>query len=267
MKIPLLALTLLSLNVAAEAQPYAQDQLTFLDANGKETKEKKAVILKQVVRISDTAWETNTYNAKGPLMRSVQTKTPGDDAIFNGSYVTYRSDGWADTLGYYHKGVRQGNWMVVAKNRLVLELYYADGRVLWQKDSMQINRERDSVREVRKSQGKPMDSVESEFPGGPAAWLRYLNHTLRYPDEAVDKELMGTVDIEFNVGKEGNVSPASIWVRQSADYWLDKEALRVIHLSGAWTPAEQYGEKVSSYKLQPIIFMLEVEPPKKSKGK
>lgn len=252
---------------AVDAQPYSQDQLTYLDAHGKETKEKKAVFLKQVVRLRDTLWETNTYNARGPLLFSIQTRTSDDNAVFNGNYKTYRPDGWADTVGHFYKGVRQGSWMVFAKDRIVWEIRYADGRILWKKDSTQRNREWDSIRAVRKSEGKPMDTVESEFPGGASAWLHYLTHTLRYPDEAVDKELMGTVAVAFNVDQQGVVSPTSMWVRQSADYWLDKEAMRVIRLSGTWNPAEQFGEKVRSYKLQPILFKLEVESPKKGRNK
>ncbi len=35
--------------------------------------------------------------------------------------------------------------------------------------------------------------IESSFPGGPQAWLRYLNKNLRFPDEAVNNEISGTV--------------------------------------------------------------------------
>lgn len=255
----------MAVSIASNAQSYLQEQITYLDAKGKETKEKKAFILQQMVQVNDSLWETNTYRKNGPMVLSVQRKTSDESGSFDGSYVTYRADGWADTVGYFHKGVRQDSWMVLAKDRVVKEIFYADGKILWQKDSMQRKREWDSIKAVRKGEGKPMDSVESEFPGGAKAWLHYLTTTLRYPHEAIDNDLMGTVAVEFNVDKQGAVPRTSIWVRRSAAYSLDKEALRVIRQSGDWTPAVQFGEKVRSYKLQPVVFMLEVEKPKKGK--
>lgn len=267
MRIPLvLSAFALVVSIAADAQPFLQEQLTYLNDKGKETKDKKATVLIQVVRLNDTLWETNTYRNNGPMVLSIQRRTSDDNGALNGSYVTYSADGWADTLGYLYKGLRQGSWMVLAKNRTVRQIHYADGRILWQKDSMQLHRDWDSLVAARKREGKPLDTVESEFPGGAQGWLHYLNTTLRYPDEAVDKELMGTVVVGFNVDKEGSVPRTSIWVRRSASCPLDREALRVIQKSGDWTPAVQFGEKVSSYKLQPIVFMLEAEPPKKGKG-
>src|SRR4051812_6127762 len=48
--------------------------------------------------------------------------------------------------------------------------------------------------------------IESEYPGGAAAWQRYLNRNLRYPQEAIDNEVQGPVVVQFIVDKEGNVS-------------------------------------------------------------
>src|SRR5882757_9454065 len=43
--------------------------------------------------------------------------------------------------------------------------------------------------------------IESEYPGGAAAWLRYLNKNFRYPDDAVNNEVQGTVIVQFIVDK------------------------------------------------------------------
>jgi len=95
--------------------------------------------------------------------------------------------------------------------------------------------------------------IESEYPGGSPAWQRYLNKTLRYPQEAIDNEIQGTVVIQFIVDKEGNVSDVEA---VSGPEELRAEAIRVIKKSGTWTPAEQNGRKVKSYKKQPIVFRL-----------
>jgi len=98
--------------------------------------------------------------------------------------------------------------------------------------------------------------IESEYPGGSAAWQRYLNKTLRYPQEAIDNEIQGTVVIQFIVDKEGNVSDVEAI---SGPEELRAEAVRVIKKSGKWTPAVQNGRQVKSYKKQPIVFRLETE--------
>lgn len=98
--------------------------------------------------------------------------------------------------------------------------------------------------------------IESEYPGGTAAWQRYLNKTLRYPQEAIDNEVQGTVVIQFIVDKEGQVSDVEAI---SGPNELRDEAVRVIKKSGKWEPAVQNGRKVKSYKKQPIVFRLETE--------
>jgi protein TonB len=98
--------------------------------------------------------------------------------------------------------------------------------------------------------------IESEYPGGAAAWQRYLNRNLRYPQEAIDNEVQGAVVVQFIVDREGNVSDVEAI---SGPQELRSEAVRVIKKSGKWTPAVQNGRQVKSYKKQPIVFRLESE--------
>ena len=98
--------------------------------------------------------------------------------------------------------------------------------------------------------------IESEYPGGAAAWQRYLIKTLRYPQEAQDNEIQGTVVVQFIVDKAGVVSEVQAI---SGPKELQDEAVRVIKKSGQWTPAVQNGRQVKSYKKQPIQFRLETE--------
>lgn len=98
--------------------------------------------------------------------------------------------------------------------------------------------------------------IESEYPGGASAWQRYLNKNLRYPQDAIDNEIQGTVVVQFIVDKGGNVSDVEAI---SGPKELRDEAVRVIKKSGSWTPAVQNGRQVKSYKKQPIVFRLETE--------
>ena len=98
--------------------------------------------------------------------------------------------------------------------------------------------------------------IESSYPGGAAAWQRYLIKTLRYPQEAQDNEIQGPVVVQFIVDKAGQVSDVEA---VSGPAELRGEAVRVIQKSGKWTPAVQNGRQVKSYKKQPIVFRLETE--------
>ena len=96
--------------------------------------------------------------------------------------------------------------------------------------------------------------IESEYPGGLESWRRFLGKNLKYPEDAVEKEIEGTVLVQFIVDKEGNVSDVAA---VSGPNELRAEAERVIRKSGKWTPATQNTRKVKSYKRQPIVFRLE----------
>lgn len=95
--------------------------------------------------------------------------------------------------------------------------------------------------------------IESQYPGGPAAWQRYLYRNLKYPQEAMDNEIQGTVTVQFIVDKEGNVSDVEA---VEGPQELRAEAVRVIRKSGKWTPAVQNGRQVKSYKKQPVSFRI-----------
>ena len=95
--------------------------------------------------------------------------------------------------------------------------------------------------------------IESLYPGGPAAWARFLHKNLNYPQDAIDNGIQGTVLVQFVVDKEGNVSDVTA---VSGPQELRAEAIRVIKKSGRWTPAVQNGRQVKSYKSQPVGFKL-----------
>jgi protein TonB len=98
--------------------------------------------------------------------------------------------------------------------------------------------------------------IESEYPGGPSAWQRFLKRNLGFPQEAIDNQIQGPVVVQFIVDTEGNVSNV---VAISGPEELRPEAIRVIKKSGKWTPAIQNGRQVKSYKTQSILFRLDTE--------
>lgn len=100
--------------------------------------------------------------------------------------------------------------------------------------------------------------IESMYPGGDKAWLRFLNRMLgnNYPPEAVENNVQGTVVIEFIVDVDGSVSNVKA-ISGPEELW--DAAIRTIKKSGKWIPAKQNGISVKTCKRQPIKFMLEQE--------
>ncbi|WP_276480135.1 energy transducer TonB [Paraflavitalea pollutisoli] len=98
--------------------------------------------------------------------------------------------------------------------------------------------------------------IESSYPGGPAAWARFLNRNLmkNMPQDALDNGIQGRVEIQFVVDTSGNVSNIEAL---NGPPELHEAVINVIRKSGKWEPAIQNGKKVRSYKRQPVIIKLE----------
>ena len=101
-------------------------------------------------------------------------------------------------------------------------------------------------------------ATEAKYPGGNAAWLRYLKKNLRFPKDSIVEKLPLTVMVQFVVDDKGNICEVEAVSGSPA---LSEEAVRVIRESRKWKPAKKLsnGRGVKSFKKQPIIFRLETE--------
>jgi protein TonB len=95
--------------------------------------------------------------------------------------------------------------------------------------------------------------VESQYKGGSGAWLQFLAANCKFPEDAVQVDVQGTVTVQFLVGKDGAVSQVQAI---SGPELLRGEAERVIRLSDRWEPALDNGLPVASIRKQPNVFKL-----------
>jgi protein TonB len=104
--------------------------------------------------------------------------------------------------------------------------------------------------------GKILDRAEimPEFPGGPAALMRYLQRNLRMPDTESTQETRVRVIVKFVVSPDGKVT--GINVVQSGGDPFDHEVQRVISRMPAWKPGIQNGRKVAVYYMLPVSFII-----------
>ncbi len=105
---------------------------------------------------------------------------------------------------------------------------------------------------------KPKDEIVRhaeimpEFPGGQAAFMRFLSKNLQVPENALEPGQKIKVIVRFVVGKEGELSDMQFL--QSNGEVFEQEVLRVLNKMPRWKPGSQNGEKVRVYFHLPIIF-------------
>jgi protein TonB len=92
--------------------------------------------------------------------------------------------------------------------------------------------------------------VMPEPVGGNAAWAKFLQKNLRYPDT----EMQGRVIISFIIEKDGHLTDLKIVKGVATE--LDREAMRVLKLAPAWKPGLQNGQPVRVKYTIPIIFQM-----------
>ena len=106
---------------------------------------------------------------------------------------------------------------------------YEKYRMAQEKELYQTDQEEEVfyiVEDMPKFKGKDADEFRN-----------YIAKNVVYPKEAREEGISGKVIVSFIVNKDGYVTNAKI--EESADYYLDKEALRVVESSPRWTPGKQ----------------------------
>jgi TonB family protein len=96
---------------------------------------------------------------------------------------------------------------------------------------------------------------EPSFPGGPDAYVSFLQHNLKYPENAAKQRIEGKVFLSFVVEKDGVLTDITLLRGVSPD--LDAEALRVIAISPKWKPGIQNGIPVRVKYNLAIVFKLQ----------
>lgn len=92
------------------------------------------------------------------------------------------------------------------------------------------------------------------YPGGTHEMHRFISNTLKYPDDARERNAQGLVVYTFVVEKDGSLSNFNIIHR--ADTLLNKEALRILQAMPSWRPARHKGEIVRAETYVPMYFKL-----------
>lgn len=105
----------------------------------------------------------------------------------------------------------------------------------------------------------------ASFPGGEAAFFKYIRDNIKYPKEEKDASKQGTVYVSFVVEKDGSITNVETLKGVPGAPGLSKEAERVIASMPKWIPGEMNGKPVRLQMTQPIKFVLQDNsPPEKT---
>lgn len=103
-----------------------------------------------------------------------------------------------------------------------------------------------------------------EFPGGIDSMFAFLNRNIRYPKEAIEKNIEGKVYVQFIVEQDGSITDAHIvrdivYGSEEADslaavLGCGAEVIRVVNTMPKWKPAVQDGYVIRFVYNLPVGF-------------
>jgi TonB family protein len=94
------------------------------------------------------------------------------------------------------------------------------------------------------------------FQGGEEALAKYLSKNVRYPKAAQEKNISGTVFVQYVVDEEGNIKDVHT-VGKNPGFGLAEEGIRVVKAMPQWVPGRNKGQTVSVQFNLPIRFVLD----------
>jgi len=96
--------------------------------------------------------------------------------------------------------------------------------------------------------------ISPEYPGGEAAFGKFLQKNIRYPTIAKENNIQGKVYIQFVVERDGSLT--DIKVLREPGSGTGDEAVRVLKISPHWKPGIQNGKPVRVQYTVPVSFSL-----------
>jgi periplasmic protein TonB len=94
-----------------------------------------------------------------------------------------------------------------------------------------------------------------KFPGGDSERQKFLNENIRYPQQALETDIQGTVYVQFVVDTKGNIT--DVKVLRGIGGGCDEEAERVIKMMPQWHAGKQNGRSVRVLFTMPVVFRLQ----------
>jgi Gram-negative bacterial TonB protein C-terminal len=239
MKFYLLVIVMLFFFVAAFSQKDNNEYFIF-DENWKGVKEvSQSTYMITIEKVHDSLFQFYYYYTDNNIIK-LESFKDREAKIANGVFAWYNIAGTIDSFGTKINNQKDGTWIYFEPKTLK---YDSVQRILHYKNNILISKESDE---------KFKPNYKEPFY---TKWQKLLEKNFKYPEKSIFLNHQGITSIYFTVDQKGNVS--DILPMKSIDYFMDREARRVINLSsGKWSPGLKNGIPVTTYHSQSIKFVL-----------
>lgn len=116
-------------------------------------------------------------------------------------------------------------------------------------------------KELKKNVYTQVEEVP-EFPGGEAAYQRFLNRNMRVPLEVIDdQEPLRSPIMKFIVDTDGQIKNITINNKERAEDMnpMEKENFRLVKLMPKWTPGICQGKPIATELKRPLFICIRLE--------
>ena len=97
-----------------------------------------------------------------------------------------------------------------------------------------------------------------QYPEGQAGLFAYISNNLRYPQDAYDKGVEGTVYVKCVVNEDGSISNVQIDKGlTNGGMGCEREAMRLVRQMPSWKAGEHEGKKVKVQYTIPVRFKID----------
>jgi TonB family protein len=192
----------------------------------------------------------NNGNVVGVRLGWHPNGIPSDSSFFypdgSGLSINWFDNGTPAAAGRYSAGGKlNGKWQYFHRNGQLSALeVYQEGTLL-------------SKQYFDESGAAISDTTtkeqEAEFPGGNAAWQKYLYKRLFFPERyKLANADQAVVVVQWVIDESGTVTDVEVIAPFHPDF--DKIAVEAIRKSPKWIPAISHNRTVKAYRRQPVTF-------------
>ncbi|SKB47796.1 energy transducer TonB [Daejeonella lutea] len=215
----------------------------YLNSEYKEVgKRKQAQYLKLVTK-TDSGYVEEIFSKTSQPEQKI-TYMDAELKVKHGYAVTYLGKN-VDSHGRYENDKHEGPWKYYLDDKVSAAVVYKEGDI--------VNAEYFKTNGETETDRSKIDRQPS-FPGGDKGFGAYLVRTLKYPPEARERGVQGTVIVAFTITAIGEIKDITILKSVSQD--IDNEAIRVVKGMPLWIPALQFGRPAKARHKMPLNFRL-----------
>ncbi|HEY9048082.1 MAG TPA: TonB family protein [Ohtaekwangia sp.] len=226
-------------DIAAEKEEYKERAKAKTDASGA-TLDKKAA-LSETRKFANA--NTNVQVIRGQVTSEDGVGLPGVNVIIKGS----NTGTVTDAEGYYQVSTTESSKELVFS---FIGMQSKEAEATSDVLDVQLENDVSQLSEVvvvgygaDNVQEEDRSTVEFAAPkGGRAAYKKYLETSMRYPEEALQNEIEGKVTIQFTVETSGQITDFK--VLKGLGYGCDEEVIRLIRNGPKWAPTKRDDEAV-----------------------